>query len=110
MITLNHSEESSQIWIGLIVVTGPPENEFLDGCLGAYVNVLSYAKSYNDYRAQIEEEVNSYGLTIEDIEWAKPLEERLSEFDIESYLLEKAEAVRRTKLVHFGQFHGWLAD
>jgi hypothetical protein len=80
----------------------------LEGCPGAFVNVLALAEDDKEFIKIVSAEAGELGLKVDEIDWMEPLEDRLAKFEIEQYLLEFAEEIREEGGgSRFGIFHAW---
>jgi hypothetical protein len=96
------------IWIGLIAVIGPRNNQILDGCHSAFVNVLAISKNSREFVRMIKDQVKENNLEIEEIIWIEMLEKRLEKYDMDDYLIELAGEIKEIGSgFRFGIFHAW---
>lgn len=103
---MSTSKLPKEVWIGLVGMKPKPGSTFFDeGIKGAYAQILAWADSTTEYKAQIEEALNFYHLYLHTIDNVEPLAERLSKYVIDDYLLELANEVRTTGNARFGTFH-----
>jgi len=98
------------VWIGLLNLSGSPNNPILEGCLGAFVNVLAYVKNSDDFVEVVSDKLSEMELILEEVIWSESLETRLQKYDIEDYLLELATTINNQKECYFGIFHVWEND
>lgn len=95
------------IWIGLICISGKPDNPILDGCLGAYVNTLAWAENIEEFHQTVSINALKMNLHVEEILWAEPIEDRLRKNNIDDYLIELANEIETKGDCRFGIFHAW---
>ena len=103
-------DSTEQVWIGLLGLTGPPENQYFEASPGAYVTVLARASDQAVFRARAAQGARELGLEVKEVLWSEPLQGRLRRYDIEEYLLSLADEVRETGELRFGVFHAWEAE
>jgi len=95
------------IWIGLVCLSGRPDNPILDGCLGAYVNTLAWAENIEEFRQTVYRNSLEIKLNLDEILWAEPIEARLKKNEINDYLIELANEIETKGDCRFGIFHAW---
>jgi hypothetical protein len=99
--------QTGELWIGLVELSGSPDNPILQGSVGAFSTYLVLCKDMAEFRNAAERTATDLGLNLCDVQWAQSLRERMRLFELEEYLLEVAEAVQRTGEGSFGRFHTW---
>jgi hypothetical protein len=97
---------SSKVWIGLVGIIPQEGNTSLGtGAAGAYVNVLCYASSKEDYNLKVTQALQHDDFVVFEIEDVQPFLDRAADYQVDSNLLELAEEVERTKGVRGGTPH-----
>jgi len=100
--------EENQIWICLAHVTANQDTEsVLESGKKAYVNVLGYAINPLDFEIQIKNALDEMGLILLSIEDEEPFSVRISEWEVNDMILEKAKEVEQTKNIRFTTFHAY---
>ncbi len=94
-------------WICLLCVAGPTDHPQLEGCPGAYVNVVTTASDADACLTRIRGDVQALGLQVEEVLWCETLEARLARYTLEDSLLAQAQATQRDHQTRFDTFHTW---
>jgi len=100
--------EENQIWICLAHVSANQDTEsVLKSGKKAYDNVLGYAINALDFEIQIKNALDEMGLILLSIEDEEPFSVRISEWEVNDMILEKAKEVEQTKNIRFTTFHAY---
>lgn len=107
----NKSEENAlkSVWLGLVHLTGDPENSILDGCIGVYTNATAKVNNLKDFEDAVKKAAEDFDLHLEEIDWAMPILKRLKTYDIENDIYENALDTAETGVSNFSTFYGYLA-
>lgn len=107
----NKSEDNAlkSVWLGLVHLTGNPENSILDGCLGAFTNATAKVNNLKDFEDAVRKAAENLDLHLEEIKWAMPILERLKTYDIEDDIYESALDTAETGVLSFDTLEGYLA-
>ena len=102
--------DKKSIWIGLVGVRSLPDSEILKDVSGAYVNVLTWAETREEFRTKAQELMDYLRLMLVEIENPEPLSKR---GDIEVLDPDVAEIARQVQgnpeAIMYGKFHTWTS-
>tara|TARA_B100001093_G_C26782235_1_gene995151 strand:- start:536 stop:868 length:333 start_codon:yes stop_codon:yes gene_type:complete len=105
---ITRTNKKKEVWLGLIEISGDPDNSILDGCCGGFSNFLIYADSSSIFEKFVEVSAANLSLKVEKIIWSESLSTRLKNFDIDNYLLKlAAELDPKVDEGVWGEFHVW---
>lgn len=99
-----------QIWIGLVDMVPRAGNDFFDGGKGAVAYVLAMAENEGGYLSELRAALEHYGLELVSVEELEPLEERMKRKSLSDALLAKADEVKETGKLRFGEFHVYESE
>ena len=85
-------------------------NDFFNGGKGAVAYVLAMVENEDGYLSQVREALDHYGLELFSAEDIEPLEERMKMRSLSDSLLAKAEEVKETGKLRFGEFHVYESE
>lgn len=102
--------QMKRVLLGLVRVIGPLDNPILDGCKGAYVNVVARARNEIEFSKIVITKAEEIGLIVDHIEWIEMMVDRLRKFVIEEYVIKLAQEVEKEGGCRFGVFHAWEED
>jgi hypothetical protein len=98
--------DERQKWIGLARVEPQPGNSDLGGAAtGAFVGVIAFAASVDDYDRMITAALNEEGFNVLEIEDIQTFAERLQGDSLAPDVLDLAESVDETNPIAIGTFH-----
>jgi hypothetical protein len=98
------------MWIGMVEVKCPPQNDILDGAKGAYVNIVAPAASEKDFYHQVEKAVKSLDLNLVNIDDAEPLSQRMTDYQVDEEIEKIAQEATEQNSLRFGTFHTFVDD
>ncbi len=101
-----------QLWIGLVEVRPLAECNLLEGARGAYVHVMGWANTADEFRAAVVKRSTELHLVIIDLRETEPWAIRSSGEDpLRNEFFEMADrANANQKQLVFGRFHAWFED
>jgi hypothetical protein len=97
---------SKEIWIGLVEVHALPDAEVLRDVSGAYVNVLTWASSVEEYKQKIKIVMETMKLRIVEIEDAEPIGQRGNIENEEILDIVDRVSVNQNAII-YGTFQTW---
>jgi hypothetical protein len=103
------SEQSSEVWIGLVHVRPLLGSEDRFNGPGAYTNMLALAASLEDYSEKVTATADADHLVVIAIEDAEPLCERMAEYEVSEEIVNLA-AVALGGAVVGDNFFVYLSD
>ena len=103
---------NKQLWIGLAEVRPLAECTLLDEARGAYVHVMAWATTPDEFRAAVVQRATELYLVVVDLTETEPWAIRSSGDDpLRNEFFEMADRANDDmKLVTFGRFHAWFQD
>lgn len=103
---------NKQLWIGLAEVRPLAECNLLEGARGAYVHVMAWATTADEFRAAVVERATELHLVLVDLRETEPWTIRSSGDDpIREEFFEMADrANTHVGSITFGRFHAWFQD
>ena len=100
---------SAQLWIGVVEVSATPENPAWPGNKDAFVNVVTWASSEQEFKAKADEMFLSYGVRTVGFDRIHVVGDP-SELENDE-MFEIALRVRdNQQFTVFGPFHTWTSD
>ena len=101
--------DKSQIWIGLAEVVPLKACSHLEDAKGAFVNVVGWARSEENFRTLVAQVANEMALELLEMDDCEPFSERCSRIDVSDEILQMVTTAReQPNDVVFGTFHRWL--
>jgi hypothetical protein len=102
-------------WTGLACLVADPAcsefRRFGDNGKGAYVNVVAWAKSEEDFEERVEHRVAGLDCILLELDDVQPLDCRMSEDDCpEELITMRSTANRQREDIVFGTFHIWTQN
>jgi hypothetical protein len=102
------SRPRKAIWLGLVEVKPLPECDFLGGKAGAFVNILTWASTKQEYRKKVQLLLSDLRLRLVDIEAPEPLTKRLQRSEVDEEISELArQAAANPNAILHATFHTW---
>ena len=101
---------SKEVWIGLVNLMPNAGNEDLKGAKGAYVNILAFAESVEDYKNVVKFAAYEHDYTIQEIKDVELFDVRSKNFEIDDDLINLSKKVAETRKTHFGEFFIYEAE
>jgi len=101
----------TQLWIGMVEVQPDKSSCFLGNSRGAFVNIVTWASSTDEFRRKAELVLGKLGLLVIEVEGAEPVSTRREKAELSEELeeiIERAGANPRA-IIH-GTFHTWRRD
>jgi hypothetical protein len=99
-----------EVWIGLATVHQRPGAGILLDENDAYVQMLAWASSPDDFRFAVEQAFDEYGFDLLELEDVESLALRRQRAVVDPDLIAKAEEVKLTGFPRFGSFVTWQSD
>jgi hypothetical protein len=97
-----------EIWIGMVEVRRFEDSKLLQGSSGAFVNVLTWAESQDEFQRKARTLMDHLHLDIAEIEGAEPLKNRGSLDSLEEDIAEIAAEMQFTPdAIRYSSFHTW---
>ena len=97
----------TEVWIGLVGVEPIQGTDVLDGCMGAYTNVVALACDLQDYLRQVGEMFAEAGLRVVEVEDVEPFSERIRKWEVSEELERIASEVKVTGSPGFDELYGF---
>lgn len=94
-----------EVFIGMVGVGAEPGTDLLGDSKGAYVNVLAFASSKDEYEFEVKRAVTDLGLFAFEFEDVEPFEQRAAHRALDDTLRTLAVEVFETKQPRFAAFH-----
>ena len=94
-----------KVFIGMVGVSATSRSNILGHAKGAYVNVLAFASTKDEYESQVTKAVEDLGLFAFEFEDVEPFERRAAQRVIDDSLHMLAAEVLETKHPRFAAFH-----
>ncbi len=104
------TQSDSEIWIGLVELTGPAGNEVLEGGHGAFTHCVAAVHDEDEFRRSANAHAKEIGLSTADVRWCEPLAARLNVYEVDQLILDRAAEAERTGRVYFSALHIWESD
>lgn len=103
---------NKQLWIGFAEVLPLAECKLLDEAKGAYVHVMAWANTADDFRATVVKRATELALVLVDLRETEPWSIRSSGDDpLRDEFFEMHHRLRDdTESIAFGRFHAWFQD
>ena len=103
---------NKQLWIGLAEVLPLAECKLLDEAKGAYVHVMAWANTADDFRSAVIKRATELALILVDLRETEPWAIRTSSDDpLRDEFFEMQHRLQDdTKSIAFGRFHAWFQD
>jgi len=95
----------SEIFIGLVGVGALPTCDILGNSKGAYVNVLAFASTAEEFEVEVNRAVADLGLFVIECEDIEPFAQRAAQRLLDDELHELAAEVHKTRQLRFATFH-----
>jgi hypothetical protein len=99
-----------QLWFGMANVEQPPDVSLLGQAKGAYVNVVAPAFDAADFRLQVKQAVDEFGLALLGIEDVEPLVKKLSRETASEEVSRLMKGANQTGRVAFGAFYAYDSE
>jgi len=106
----HENEPSKTVWVGLVEVSGPPENEFMAGGIGAIGHVVAIATDEESFRLAACIAAKNVGLAIQSIEDAEPVAARIRTGTMVEELINLSARTAVDGETRFSQLHSWPGD
>lgn len=103
------SDSSAEVWIAMAEVVPTPDNHHLEGNVGAYVNVLVWASSEEEYRRRAAAVLGESGFELLEVDGCEPFSARPRQLQSDG-ILELADQCGPDFPVVFDTFHSFPAD
>lgn len=103
---------NKQLWIGLAEVLPLAECKLLEEAKGAYVHVMAWADTADEFRAAVVQRATELALVLVDLRETEPWAIRNSSDDpLRDEFFEMQHRISDdTKSIAFGRFHAWFQD
>lgn len=95
----------SEVWIGLVGVVPLEGNVCLEGAKGAYVNVLAFVSTAQEYQQAVTQAVREIRLFAFEFDEIERFEDRSDREPLDESLSVLADETRRSGQVGFHEFH-----
>lgn len=109
---MNINQNSREIWIGRVEVRPIEKGTVLDDAKGAFVNIVTWASTSEEYRINIELILAKLHLILVDIVNPEPVQRRRSrEGDFDEAIEDMIDrAQNNPRAIIYGTFHLWEKD
>jgi hypothetical protein len=99
---------ANEVWIGMVEVRPFKDSKLLDDATGAFVNVLTWAASEDEFCAKARELMDHLHLDLVRVEKMEPLKNRGLQEGLEEEIAQIAEEIRSTPdAIRYSTFHTW---
>jgi len=105
-----NSNESRNIWIGLVEVKPNQDQTVLGDAEGAFVNIVCVATGADTFARYIAHAIEDLDLTLVAINNAQPLGRAMEQKEIDEDLIKSAAALREPGELAWGAFHAYQSS
>ncbi|WP_405272501.1 hypothetical protein [Methanobrevibacter sp.] len=85
------------IWIGLLHVKCFPNNVYLGNVSGAYVTVLGYAKSCDEFIEKVKIVIENFDFIFVSIKAVEQYSKRIKKYELDECIIQLAKEVKKIK-------------
>lgn len=96
--------KNEEFWKGLVEVRQREDIKYLGDVPGGFVNVVSYAKTSQDFRRKVSRALDELGLDLVDLDDIQILSQEIAVETASEEILTMIDTVRRLDSVAFGTF------
>jgi hypothetical protein len=102
---------NEDIWIGMAEVKPSSKCEYLGDAVGAFTNVVGYAKNRSDFRLKAENLVESLFMKLVRLEDAEPVAQRLRRSSLDKELAKMVKlAAKKPGSIQYSTFDSWNTE
>lgn len=103
-------EREPELWIGLVHLR-PLKKGGLDGCAGAYTNIITWACDIGDFRKNAETIAATLDLYVLEVDEAEQIEKRFGDSTLSEELEDmRSRAEHNPNAIVYGTFHTYPFD
>jgi hypothetical protein len=102
------ADSAGQIWIGLAQVVPMKGCRRFGNCKGAFVNIVAWAGSMDDFCRRVDNAVTDLDLKLLELEDCEPFARRIKHYGVADEILQMVDTAQENRAATvFGTFHMW---